>query len=52
MINQIRNIVRIAAGAAVLTAGLGMATVGVASTANAAVCVEYWGDGTPYYYYC
>jgi hypothetical protein len=52
MINRIRTIVRIAAGSALLAWGLGLATVGVASTANAAVCVEYYSDGTPFYYYC
>ena len=37
MLNHIRTIVRIAAGTAVLTSGLGLATVGVAGTANAAM---------------
>jgi hypothetical protein len=50
--NHIRTIVR-AAGTALLASGLGLAALGVASTANADVCVEYYSDGTPfYYYYC
>jgi hypothetical protein len=52
MINQIRTIVRIAAGSALLAAGLGLPAVGVASTANAAVCSEQYSDGSYFYYYC
>jgi hypothetical protein len=52
MINHIRTIVRIAAGTALLASGLGLAAVGVASTANAAVCSEQWSDGTWFNYYC
>ena len=52
MINRIRTLAVAAVGAAVLASGLGLAAVGVAGTADAAVCVEYYGDGTPFYYYC
>jgi hypothetical protein len=52
MINRIRTLVVTAAGAAVLASGLGLAAVGAAGTANADVCVEYYGDGTAFYYYC
>jgi hypothetical protein len=52
MINHIRTIVRVAAGTALLASGLGLAAVGVAGTANAAVCAEQWPDGTWFYYYC
>ncbi|WP_163700860.1 hypothetical protein [Mycolicibacterium agri] len=52
MMNRIRTLAVTAAGAAVLAAGFGAATVGVAAPANADVCVEYYSDGTPFYYYC
>jgi hypothetical protein len=52
MIKHIRTILRIAAGTAVLASGLGLASVGVASTANASVCWEQYSDGTYFYYYC
>ena len=52
MINQIRIIVRIAAAGAVLAAGLGLPAIGLASTANAAVCSERYSDGSVFYYYC
>ena len=52
MMNHIRTIVRGAAAAAVLASGLGLAAVGVAGSANAAVCEEYWSDGTVFRYYC
>jgi len=52
MINRIRTILRVAAGSALLAWVLGLATVGVASTANAAVCVEQYSDGSYFYYYC
>jgi hypothetical protein len=52
MINHIRTIVRIAAGTALLASGLGLAAVGVASTANADVCCEQYSDGSCFYYYC
>jgi hypothetical protein len=52
MINHIRTIVRTAAGTALLVSGLGLAAVGVAGTANAAVCWEQWPDGNYFYYYC
>ena len=52
MMNRIRTLIVTALGAAVLASGFGLAAVGVAGTANADVCVEYYGDGTPFYYYC
>jgi hypothetical protein len=52
MINRIRTIVRVAAGTALLVSTLGLGAVGVAGTANAAVCWEHWPDGTYFYYYC
>jgi hypothetical protein len=52
MINKIRTIVRIAAGGALVAAGLGLPAVGVAGTANAAVCSEQYSDGSYFYYYC
>ena len=51
MTNHIRTIVRIA-GTAVVACGLGLATVGVAGTANADVCCELYSDGSCFYYYC
>lgn len=50
--NRFRTLVVSALGAAVLASGLGLAAVGVAGTAGADVCVEYYGDGSPFYYYC
>jgi hypothetical protein len=41
-----------AAGAALLTAGLGATAVGLTGTANADVCWNLPSDGTTYYYYC
>jgi hypothetical protein len=52
MISHIRTIVCTAAGTALLVSGLGLAAVGVAGTANAAVCSEQWSDGSWFYYYC
>jgi hypothetical protein len=52
MINHIRTIVRTAAVTALLASGLGLAAVGVASTANADVCWEQYSDGSYFYYYC
>ncbi len=52
MMNRIRTLVITAAGAAVLAAGFGAAAVGVAGTANADVCVEYYSDGSSFSYYC
>ena len=52
MIKKIRSIATIAAGTAVLASGLGLAALGTATTANAAVCYEQWSDGTYFYYYC
>jgi hypothetical protein len=52
MIDRIRTLVVTTAGAAVLAAGLGAAAVVVAGTANADVCMEYYSDGSSFYYYC
>ena len=52
MMNRIRTLIVTAVGTAVLAAGLGVAAVGVAGTANADVCVEYYSDGSSFYYYC
>jgi hypothetical protein len=52
MIKHIRTILHASAATAVLVSGLGLAAVGVAGTANAAVCSEQWPDGTWFYYYC
>ena len=52
MIDRIRTLTVAAAGAAVLFSGLGLAAVTAAGTAHADVCVEYYSDGTPFYYYC
>jgi hypothetical protein len=52
VMNHIRTIVGTAAAAAVLASGLGLAAVGVAGSANAAVCWEQWSDGSYFYYYC
>ena len=50
--NRLRTIVHTVAASAVVTAGLGLAAFGASGTANAAVCSEYWSDGTVFYYYC
>jgi hypothetical protein len=50
--NRLRTIIRTAAATAVVASSLGLVSLGVAGTANAAVCVDYWPDGTPFYYYC
>lgn len=52
MINRIRTLVVTAAAAAAMASGLALIAVGTAGSANADVCVEYYGDGTPFYYYC
>ena len=52
MIDRIRTLTVAAAGAAVLFSSLGLAAVGAAGTAHADVCVEYYSDGTAFYYYC
>ena len=52
MMNRIRTLVVTAAGAALLAAGFGAAALGVAGTANADVCVDYYSDGSSFYYYC
>jgi hypothetical protein len=52
MMNRIRALSVWAASAAVLASGFGLAAVGTAGSANADVCVEYYSDGTPFYYYC
>ncbi len=52
MIDRIRTIVISAAGAALLFSGLGLTAVGLAGMANADVCVEYYSDGSEFYYYC
>ena len=52
MNNRIRTIFRIVAGTVVLASGLGLAAVGAASTAQADVCLEYYSDGSAFYYYC
>ena len=52
MINHIRTIVRALAATAVAGLGLALAAVGVAGTANAAVCAEQWSNGTWFYYPC
>ena len=52
MINRLNALIVTAAGAAVLTAGLGAAAVSVAGTANADVCWNLETEGTTYYYYC
>jgi hypothetical protein len=50
--NRLRSILRTAAATAVLASSFGLVSLGIAGTANADVCVEYWSDGTPFYYYC
>ena len=52
MMNRIRTLLVAAAGAAVLASGFGIAAIGAAGTANADVCVDYYGDGSSFYYYC
>jgi hypothetical protein len=52
MMNRIRTLIVTAAGATLLAAGFGAATLGVAGTANADVCVDYYTDGSSFYYYC
>jgi len=52
MIDRIRTLTVAADGVAALFSGLGLAAVGAAGTAHADVCVEYYSDGTPFYYYC
>ncbi len=52
MIDRIRSLAVAATGAALLFSGLGLTAVGLAGMANADVCVEYYGGGEPFYYYC
>jgi hypothetical protein len=51
-INHIRAIVRPVAVTAVLFSGFGLGALGVAGTADAAVCWEQWPDGSYFSYYC
>ncbi len=52
MIDRIRALVVAATGAALLLSGLGLVAVGLSGMANAAVCVDHYGDGSSFYYYC
>ena len=52
MFKNLRAIVHATAVTAVLVSGLGAAAVGIAGSANAAICSEQWSDGTWYNYYC
>jgi hypothetical protein len=53
MMNRFRTLIVTAAGAAVMAAGLGVASLGVAGAAHADnICWDLQYDGTTDYYYC
>lgn len=52
MMNRFRTLIVTAAGAAVMAAGLGAVSLGVAGAAHADVCWDIYYDGTTDYYYC